>query len=90
MRAFTAVVRGQVQGVGFRFTTRRLAAELGLVGWVRNRSDGAVEVWAQGPGDSLARLSAFLDDGPFGATVVSVETAATDPDPTLSRFEIRP
>ncbi|MDH3680030.1 MAG: acylphosphatase [Acidimicrobiia bacterium] len=89
-RAFTAIVKGRVQGVGFRFTTWRLAAELGVLGWVRNRPDGSVEVWAQGTEDSLAALASFLDNGPLGAVVTAVETRTTDPDPTLARFEIRP
>lgn len=87
--ALTAVVDGRVQGVGFRYATWRLAAELGLAGWVRNRPDGSVEVWAQGPSSSLARLTAFLAEGPPGAAVWSVETTETDPDPALTSFDVR-
>lgn len=89
-RAFTAIVEGRVQGVGFRYATWRLAAELGVVGWVRNRPDGSVEVWAQGNEESLASMSAFLDRGPAGAVVTSVARTAADPDPALARFEIGP
>lgn len=87
--AFTAVVDGRVQGVGFRYATQRLAAELGIAGWVRNRPDGAVEVWAQGEQESVAQLATFLQHGPLGALVTSVETRTTDPDPAITRFEIR-
>ena len=48
-RAVYAIVRGIVQGVGFRYYTEDQAARRGLVGWVRNRSDGAVEVLVEGP-----------------------------------------
>jgi acylphosphatase len=87
--AFTAAVSGHVQAVGFRFATRRLAEELGLAGWVLNRSDGSVAVWAQGPPDRLARLSAFLHHGPPGATVTSVRVRTVAPDPSLRGFAVR-
>lgn len=47
---------GIVQGVGFRYTTHRLACDLGLVGWVKNLSDGRVEVLAQGPQQEVKKL----------------------------------
>jgi acylphosphatase len=47
--AVRALVRGQVQGVGFREATVRRARSVGVLGWVRNRDDGAVEVHAEGP-----------------------------------------
>lgn len=60
----TAWVRGQVQGVGFRWWTRARALELGLVGTATNLDDGRVEVVAEGPRGSLDRLLALLPDGP--------------------------
>jgi acylphosphatase len=57
-------VRGQVQGVGFRWWTRARALELGLVGSARNLADGRVEVVAQGPGDAVDRLLALLEETP--------------------------
>ncbi len=89
MRAVSAIIRGRVQGVGFRYATRRLADQLGVVGWVGNRPDGSVEVWAQGTPSRLAQLLLFLDRGPAGAAVAAVETEDTDPDPTLTGFEVR-
>ncbi|HEX8943922.1 MAG TPA: acylphosphatase [Gemmatimonadaceae bacterium] len=67
------VVRGRVQGVGFRWFVREAARELGLSGWVRNRPDGAVEVAAEGASVMLARLRAELGEGPPGAHVTSVD-----------------
>jgi DNA ligase D-like protein (predicted 3'-phosphoesterase) len=71
-RAIRAVIAGSVQGVGFREATRRLAGELGVMGWVRNTDDGAVAVHAEGPSAGIETLVAFLREGPADATVVEV------------------
>ena len=60
----TVYVRGDVQGVGFRFWTRARARGLGLVGHAKNLPDGRVEVVAQGDGDALDRLIALLQEEP--------------------------
>jgi DNA ligase D-like protein (predicted 3'-phosphoesterase) len=72
-QAVRAVVRGSVQGVGFRYATLRRARELGLSGWVRNGADGSVEVHAEGTESTLAELVAFLRQGPAAAHVAGVE-----------------
>ncbi|HEV8558878.1 MAG TPA: acylphosphatase [Actinophytocola sp.] len=59
----TAWVHGQVQGVGFRWWTRRQALELGLSGYAGNLEDGRVEVVAEGPHADLARLLDALRSG---------------------------
>ncbi len=66
------VVRGRVQGVGFRWWTQKTAGQLGVSGWVRNREDGAVEVFAEGPEDAVGDLGAHLREGPPSATVEEV------------------
>jgi DNA ligase D-like protein (predicted 3'-phosphoesterase) len=71
--AVRALVRGAVQGVGFRDAIRRRGDALGLRGWVRNRDDGAVEVHAEGAPASLDALVAFLGSGPPLARVSGVE-----------------
>ncbi|MBM6400461.1 acylphosphatase [Phycicoccus sonneratiae] len=63
----TVFVRGQVQGVGFRWWTRARALELGLAGWARNTADGRVEVAAEGPRPDIEALHALLRDEPSGA-----------------------
>jgi acylphosphatase len=68
-----AIVRGRVQGVGFRYWALREARFLNLTGWVRNTPGGAVEVMAEGARDSLLSLLASLRDGPSNADVESVE-----------------
>jgi acylphosphatase len=88
-KAIRVTVEGRVQGVGFRYTTRGVAQELGLAGWVRNLPNGAVEVWAQGSVDVVDQLQALLEHGPQGSLVKSVEFEVVDPDLTLEGFEIR-
>jgi acylphosphatase len=66
------LVRGRVQGVGFRWFVHREASELELKGWVRNTEDGDVEVVVAGDPDSLAELRASLHRGPRGSRVDKV------------------
>ncbi len=66
------MVRGSVQGVGFRATTFDQARRLGLAGWVRNCLDGTVEVLAEGAEPKLNLFLAYLRRGPLGARVVGV------------------
>jgi DNA ligase D-like protein (predicted 3'-phosphoesterase) len=72
-RAVRIAVSGRVQGVGFRESTRRLALQLGLLGWVRNAEDGTLAVHAEGPPAALERLLEFLHEGPRGASVADVQ-----------------
>jgi acylphosphatase len=82
------VVRGHVQGVFFRDSTRRRAQAEGVAGWVRNRSDGAVEAWFEGPADAVERLVAFARRGPRGAAVESVEVVDEEPS-GVGGFQVR-
>jgi DNA ligase D-like protein (predicted 3'-phosphoesterase) len=71
--AVRAVVRGDVQGVGYREATQRRALQLGLTGWVRNGEDGCVLVHAEGSEQALEELVSFLEEGPPAARVAEVE-----------------
>jgi acylphosphatase len=71
--AARAVVRGSVQGVGFREAVRAVARRLGLMGWVRNDEDGAVRVHAEGAERAVEELVSFLREGPPSARVAEVE-----------------
>jgi acylphosphatase len=68
-----AVVRGYVQGVGFRWFVVRRATQLGLSGWTSNESNGTVRVVAEGSAAALDELVAALHAGPAGARVESVD-----------------
>ena len=70
-----AVVRGRVQGVGFRGWTEAQARALGLSGWVRNLTDGAVEGLFQGPAQTVERMLQALQHGPRSAKVEQVEVS---------------
>ncbi len=69
------LVRGVVQGVGFRWHTRQMGQSLDLAGWVRNLPDGRVEAWAAGPEHAIARFEGFLSEGPASAVVEEVLAA---------------
>lgn len=84
------VVSGQVQGVGFRYFTRRVASGLGLMGWVANEASGRVRVVAEGPREDLDRLLEILREGPPGAFVERVDAGWAPPAGGLDGFEIRP
>jgi acylphosphatase len=81
------IVRGLVQGVFFRDSTRRLAHRYGVSGWIANRPDGGVEAVFEGEDDAVERLVAFSREGPRGAQVESVEVKEEDPE-GLSGFAI--
>jgi acylphosphatase len=67
------IVRGRVQGVGFRWFVREHAQGLRLRGWVRNLPDGMVELEVEGPDDRVRELLAVVAEGPDGAVVAGVE-----------------
>jgi len=76
MPAFRYVVRGRVQGVGYRYFVLRQADVIGVSGFARNLPDGGVEVVAEGCDEALARLETALREGPAFAEVASVERDA--------------
>lgn len=67
------VVKGRVQGVGFRAFVQYAADSLGLRGWARNRDDGSVEVYAVGSPEQLSEFSGYLWKGPRMADVRHVD-----------------
>ena len=83
------LVRGRVQGVGFRWFVEREAYILKIAGWVRNNPDSTVEVFAQGTREQLSGLHSRLREGPRAARVDNVEVSDEDPVPGLASFQIR-
>jgi len=83
------VVRGRVQGVGFRLYVRDLAQRMGLSGWVRNLPDGrSVEAVVQGEAANLERFLVEVRQGPPGSYVGEWEEAAEPPEPELEGFRV--
>ncbi|HZA89679.1 MAG TPA: acylphosphatase [Solirubrobacterales bacterium] len=81
------MIHGRVQGVFFRDTTRRRAAERGVSGWVRNNPDGTVEAAFEGEADAVDAMVRFAHEGPRGAIVERVEVTEEDPE-GLSGFGV--
>jgi acylphosphatase len=90
-RTVRLIIRGRVQGVGYRAWAADTARALGLAGWVRNRIDGSVEAVAAGDPGAVERFIAACRSGPGPAKVSAVETAPADPaDAGGPGFEHRP
>jgi acylphosphatase len=76
--AFFAQIKGRVQGVGFRYSATREAERLGIKGWVKNTNEG-VEIWAEGPLETLDRYGEWLYQGPRLSRVDAVKKQTTEP-----------
>jgi acylphosphatase len=70
------IVRGRVQGVGFRWFAREHARMLRLSGWVKNRPDGMVELEVEGPQERVEEFLRHVAEGPDGAVVAGIEDAS--------------
>ena len=88
MQARRYIVRGRVQGVGFRWFVEREAAAIGLVGWVRNNEDGSVELVAEGDRDALEQLKRAVEEGPRAARVDRVDAQWSQGTGGLKAFDL--
>jgi acylphosphatase len=79
-----AVVRGRVQGVGFRYFVVREARRLGLAGWVANERDGSVRAVAEGAPEAIDRIEDLLRSGPPGSMIDGVSVVRM---PGTGRFD---
>ena len=82
------IIKGDVQGVGFRWFTLRAARRLGVVGTVRNLPDGTVEAIAEGSPDSIDSLRRELERGPSHAHVSSVDVTEVPATGHYSGFDV--
>jgi acylphosphatase len=89
MRSVRLVITGRVQGVGYRIWAERTVAPLGIRGWVRNRSDGAVELRATGDEAAVEALIDACRHGPRSAVVTDVTAEDTEDDGSVG-FSLRP
>ena len=90
MIAWRLIVRGHVQGVGYRHAMVMAARTLRIAGWVRNRRDGTVEALVQGDLEAVEQLRAWCRSGPPLARVTAVATMPVPVDEALNAFEPRP
>lgn len=88
MKRLEAVVSGRVQGVSFRYYTQRKAIELGVVGWVRNETNGNVRLVAEGSEEGLQGLLEFIKEGPPHARVSECDFQWSEPQGQFKRFRI--
>lgn len=83
------IVRGRVQGVGFRFFAEEAARHEGVSGWARNDFDGSVEIVAEGDHEAVVRFESKIRRGPAGARVERVTTDEIPPSGRSDAFTIR-
>jgi acylphosphatase len=88
VRRVRAIVSGRVQGVSYRASTVDEARRLGVVGWVRNRADGDVELEAEGADDTVTALLAWCKDGPPSARVERVAIEELAPTGAEKAFSV--
>ena len=89
VRTVRVRISGRVQGVGYRYWTERVAGEIGLSGWVRNRRDGTVEAVFSGPPEAVAEMLERCRDGPPSAQVTSADVRDGELEPAPG-FEMLP
>ena len=82
-------MRGRVQGVGFRYWARGEAEQVGISGWIRNRSDGTVEAELEGPVAAVEGMIDALHRGPGGDVVDAVQASERDAE-GASTFRVLP
>ncbi len=83
------VIQGLVQGVWFRASTREMALQLGVGGWVRNLPDGGVEALFEGEKKKVEEIVAWCHKGPTGARVTKVELAWETYKGEFKHFDVR-
>jgi len=89
MQEMYAIVSGRVQNVAYRVYVQDAASELGVVGWIRNLTNGTVEIVAQGTTDILKELVEYLHEGSLLSQVESVDIAWRSPRIVFDDFSIR-
>lgn len=82
-------VTGRVQGVGFRYFVREVAAREGVTGYVQNRIDGSVEAYVEGEADAVTRVERAIRTGPGGAQVEDVHADNEEPSGAYKQFLIK-
>ncbi|AEA46767.1 acylphosphatase [Archaeoglobus veneficus] len=89
MKRITAYISGVVQGVGFRYFTRKVAKEMGVKGYVMNLSDGRVYIVAEGSEEQLEKFISTVRQGPLHAIVKGIEISEGEATGEFEDFKIR-
>lgn len=89
IKRYHFIINGRVQGVGYRYSTRHYAQDLNVVGWVKNRDDGKVELIAEGDKITLEQLLTWLKQGPCFADVTNVKVTHHPATGEFTEFSIR-
>jgi acylphosphatase len=89
IKQYQLLVKGRVQGVGYRASAAEKARQLGLVGWVRNLADGRVELCIEGETEQLQQMIDWARQGPRFAEVSDIELSEKDTVSGLIDFDIR-
>lgn len=83
------LIEGRVQGMNFRYNTQQEAHRLGLVGFIRNLSDGRIEIDAQGDEDKVEQLLAWCQEEPHSSHFKSILFRYDEPTENRSDFTVR-
>lgn len=89
IKRYHLIISGRVQGVSYRVSAWEKARELALTGWVRNLSDGRVEIVAEGEAERLDQMTAWAGQGPRFARVSNVDMTENIATGEFSDFQIR-
>ena len=87
-KQFLIIVKGRVQGVGYRWFARQAAQELGIRGYVKNLHNGDVEVAAEGDNAAVDKFIEYLKQGPSFAHVVDIQVIEKDFKHSFNNFEV--
>ena len=88
MIAIHISIYGEVQGTGFRSWSKEQAKKFSLSGWVRKASDGSIEIFTQGEEEKINDFVSLCWDGPNMAFIDEVLVKDTNPEDSISKFEI--
>jgi acylphosphatase len=83
------IITGRVQGVCFRFNTKKTAEDLGIDGWVKNLPDGNVEAVFEGEEKKLLKILDFIKKGPFGSRVIKTTENWSDKKNEFENFRVK-
>jgi acylphosphatase len=83
------IVEGRVQGVCFRYNTKKIAHDLNLDGWVKNLPDGSVEAIFEGEEKKLVEMLDFIKKGPFGSRVTKIKEDWKNKEKEFEDFRIK-